>query len=226
MSEKHTPFTQNLLPHRRSISLIAATQRRSTMHTLWLPIVPVVTLYLAIYLYNQNKGRRLVWRNEVGNNLLFILALGFMLASAIAFILDPNYYSDNSSPNSFGQLYTTTRMIAWWGVAFSYTGIYFAFIAPKRLQLPDNDQFEHEPNLLWIGLKTVFLLACLTAIPSGLHGFFYRSSWGLFQSQYISDDFLWWCEMGWTVLASIGLIFYFTQIRHWNGQENITEKSI
>ncbi len=185
------------------------------MHTLWIPAAPVVVFYLFIYLYNISKGRRLKWKGEVGSNILFIVVFFVVLTSAIAFILDPNYYSDQPGPVSFGQLHTTTRIMAVWVLALGFTGTYFAFIAPKRVVY--NKASPSEGDEFWVGLKMIYILGCITAIASGFYGFFYRTSWGLFKSDYISDYFLWWAELAWLLVAIAGLIFYISHIRRWNG---------
>lgn len=60
---------------------------------------------------------------------------------------------------------------------------------------------------------------CFTVTLSGAYGFILRSCWGLFESRYIQNTFMWWAELGWCIAGIVGLFAYFKYIRFWNSEE-------
>lgn len=192
------------------------------MMEIWLPLTPIIIFYLFISLYNRKRKHRTIWKGRVFDNfiIIFILSLGFF--AGIAHILDPNSYARGIGSGNFSYLYTTARIMGWWVLALMYTGIHHRFMKKENLICCEKSKLEDELDLQWTGYKVIFVLMCFTAILSGGYGFLTRTCWGLFESRYIQDSFMWWAELGWCIAGIIGLFCYFKYIRYWDGKEEET----
>lgn len=195
------------------------------MIIIWLPFIPVVALLLFAIFYNKKVGREIIWKANLRKNIFSLILIIIILGGGVYYILDPNEMGRSVSTTSYRYLYTGGRMIGFVLTTIAYTLFYFLFLNSANLRIVKViEGKDREPNLQWTGYKVIFVLLCATAILSGAYGFILHSSWGLFESVYIYDTFMWWAELGWCILGVIGLFSYFKYIRFWDGEEDNSDQ--
>lgn len=195
------------------------------MIIIWLPFIPVVALLLFAIFYNKKVGREIIWKDNLRKNIFSLILIIIIFGGGVYYILDPNEIGRSVSTTSYNYLYTSGRMIGFVLTTTAYTFFYFLFLNSANLRIVKVREGRYqEPNLQWTGYKVIFLLMCITAILSGAYGFISHSSWGLFESVYIYDIFMWWAELGWCILGVIGLFSYFKYIRFWDGEKDNSDQ--
>ena len=187
---------------------------------IWLPFVLVVAFYCFAAFYNKQIGREVIWKGNVRKNVFSIILIVILFSGGIEYILDPNAMGRSITTTSYSYLYTGGRIIGFGVIVIAYTLFCFLFLNPTNLRtIRTQDKAKPKPDLQWVGYKIIFVLMCVTATLSGAYGFILRSCWGLFESRYIQDTFMWWAELGWCIAGTVGLLAYFKYIRFWNGEE-------
>lgn len=194
------------------------------MIIIWLALLLGISLYLIAHFYNKRQGRQIFWKGNVKSNILALFFITFAFGGGIFYILDPNEMGRSVTTTSYSYLYTGGRMIGYVLITLTITLYNAVFFDSVRLKIVEVLEHQEEADLLWIGYKIIFVLASITAILSGAYGFILHSTWGLFESVYIYDTFMWWAELGWCILGVIGLFCYFRYIRYWDGKEDNSDQ--
>ncbi|OXL22843.1 hypothetical protein [Psychrobacter sp. DAB_AL32B] len=190
------------------------------MIIIWLPLLLGISLYLIAHFYNKRQGRQIFWKGNVKKNILALFFITFAFGGGVYYILDPNEMGRSVTTTSYSYLYTGGRIIGFGLITIAYTLFHFLFLNSANLRtIKVQKKVKLESDLLWIGYKTIFVLASITAIASGTYGFLTHNCLGLFENRYISDTFMWWAELGWCIFGVIGLFCYFRYIRYWDGEE-------
>ena len=182
---------------------------------IWLPLLPAAVLYLFVFLYNVKHKRQPIWRGRVAHKIGIGFIMSLIVWTGSSLVIDPNTYAKGIGGN-FSYLYTTARQLAWILIAIGYSVIYDEFLSDDNMQ-PNHHQ--HRTQFLSQILKLLYIFAVLSAILSGGYGFLTRTCWGVFESRYIQDTFMWWAELGWCIAGIVGLFAYFKYIRYWDGRE-------
>lgn len=191
------------------------------MINIFLPILPVAALFLFAISHNKKVGREIIWKGNLRKNIFSLILIIIIFGGGVYYILDPNEMGRSVSTTSYQYLYTGGRMIGFALITIAYTLFHFLFLNSGNLRTKKVMEGRYqEKNIQWIGYKIIFILICVTAIISGTYGFVLRSCWGLFQSRYIYDTFMWWAELGWCIAGIIGLFCYFKYMRFWDGEED------
>ena len=155
-----------------------------------------ITLGMLSHFYYYFQGDSI---NDDRVYQLFILL--FLLPMGMVFIIDPNTFTVGRGSSQY--LNTLGRQFGWLLVFIGYStkAKYFIKDAYNRKKV----------------FRYLVILACMTAMLSGGYSFITRNCWGVFESRYIQDSFMWWAELGWCIAGIVGLFAYFRYIRHWDG---------
>ena len=187
------------------------------------PILSVATFVLFAVLHNRKMGREIIWKDNLKRNIFSLLLIVIIFGGSVYYTLDPNEMGRSVTTTSYSYLYTGGRIIGFGLMTIAYTLFHFLFLNSANLRtIKVLKKVKLEPDLLWIGYKVIFVLMCITAMLSGAYSFLTRNCWGLFESRYIQDTFMWWAELGWCIAGIIGLFCYFRYIRYWDGKEEET----
>lgn len=182
---------------------------------IWLPLIPAAVIYLFVFFYNLKDKRQPIWRGRVGNKIGMGFIMLLIIWTSSSLIIDPNSYAKGIGGNS-SYLYTTGRQLAWILMAIGYSGVHAEFLSQDNMKQGSNEQ---NTASLSQALKLIYIFAAISALLSGGYGFLTRTCWGVFESRYIQDPFMWWAELGWCIAGIIGLFAYFKYIRYWGGKE-------
>lgn len=175
-----------------------------------LPLLPLCVIFLFVFLYNKKHHRSIIWEGKITSKFKYLLGILLLVWAGSSLIIDPNFYMDSNRGNS---LFTSGRQF---GVALLFFGYMLAdesFLDNKNIK---NRSHIKDFVCFRKAAKFFYVMFCITAILSGAYGFLTRTCWGLFETQYISDTFLWLAELGWCIVGMIGIWAYFKYIRYWN----------
>lgn len=160
------------------------------------------------YFKNESTHRNMSSYSSNDNQVYQLFILLFLLPMGIVFIIDPNTFTGGRGSSQ--QLNTFGRQFGW-------LLIFICYGAKGKVLIKD----------IYVrkkAFKALILLTCISAFLSGGYGFLTHTSWGLFESRYINDSFMWWAELGWCILGVIGLFSYFKYIRFWDGEEDNSDQ--
>lgn len=189
-----------------------------TMMEITLPTLITFIIYIILYSYHYKKYD-FVLRLLTKKIFLFFL-ITLMTITCIAFLIDPNTYAQGKG-NNFHFLYTTYRFISGCGLIFCFTTLH-KLITQINIEnnVESNASAEKHIDILWLLYRRIFIIISFIIALSGAYGFLTRTCWGLFRTQYISDTFMWWAELGWCIVGCIGIWAYFKYVRHWQSIHN------
>ena len=187
----------------------------------YLPLIPIIALYLFTFFHNKKKGRQLILKDKLLINTMLFLWVTAGLWGGIAYILDPNEMGRSIVTTSYSYLYTTGRVLGFWVIALTYTLFFHWLLKPNSSFIySKNAVLNEESDVLWIGYKIMFLAMSVVVGLSGGYGFLTRTCWGLERIRYINDTFMWWVELFWCIAGLVGIWTYFRYIRYWNGKNS------